>query len=175
MARKKFEEVEYDPIEAEANRNLARQVSQAGIPTPMTIAVGNTVAKEAPINTDEPAPTTKEAVKEFAFVAPKKEALARPERKQKKRSFSCATSDQDSELDGFMLRIEEAARTHVPFQVMMRAACMAMMGAEEQIMTEMRKNPPPSCPATFAHAQYAQFEEYWTEVMGKALRKSRPS
>jgi hypothetical protein len=51
---------------------------------------------------------------------------------------------------------------------------MAMMTAEEQIISEMKKNPPTACPATFAHAQYAQFEEYWVEVIGKALRKARP-
>jgi hypothetical protein len=39
----------------------------------------------------------------------------------------------------------------------------------------MKKNLPTACPAAFAHAQYAQFEEYWVEVIGKALRKARPT
>ncbi len=173
MARKKFEEIEFDPIEAEAKRALARQVSQAGAPVALT-SMGNTALKEELINVDQPKLIVKEPIKEPTFLAPRKELPPLPARKQKKRSFSCANPEQDSELDGFLLRIEEAARTHVSFQVLMRAACMAMMTAEEQIIAEMRKNPPSSCPATFAHAQYAQFEEYWNEVIGKALRKARP-
>ncbi len=171
MGRKKFEETEYDPIEAEAKRTLARQVSQVGVPTSV---VDNVVRLETSLSLDEPRSTSSEVTKERAFITPKKEVLPRLERKQKKRSFSCSNTDQDSELDGFLLRIEDAARTHVPFQVVMRAACMAMMTAEEQIISEMKKNPPTACPATFAHAQYAQFEEYWVEVIGKALRKARP-
>jgi hypothetical protein len=170
MARKKFEEIEFDPIEAEAKRVLARQVSQAGAPVAFT-SMGNAALKEDPINVDQP----KSIVKEPAYIAPKKELPPLPARKQKKRSFSCANLEQDSELDGFLLRIEDAARTHVPFQVLMRAACMAVMTAEEQIIAEMRKNPPSACPATFAHAQYAQFEEYWNEIIGKAVRKARPA
>jgi hypothetical protein len=72
---------------------------------------------------------------DHTFISPKKEIDLRLERKQKKRSFSCSNTDQDSELDSFLLRIEDAARTHVPFQVVMRAACMAMMTAEEQIIS----------------------------------------
>lgn len=178
MGRKKFEEIEHDPIEAEAKRTLARQVSQAGVPTAIptfTPPIGNALPKEEPVNLDDSKPISREPVKEISFIGPKKDIDLRPERKQKKRSFSCSNTDQDSELDSFLLRIEDAARTHVPFQVVMRAACMAMMTAEEQIISEMKKNPPSACPATFAHAQYAQFEEYWMEVIGKALRKARPS
>jgi|GEM_PF-1575441 len=173
MGRKKFEEVEYDPIEAEAKRELARQVSQVGSPF-TALPVSNAQPKESPVNRDEPRPPVKEPAKEISFIGSKREISSRPERKQKKRSFSCANPDQDTELDGFLLRVEDEARTHVPFQVLMRAACMAMMTAEEQIIAEMKKNPPSACPATFAHAQYAQFEEYWIEVLGKALRKARP-
>lgn len=172
MGRKKFEETEYDPIEAEAKRTLARQVSQVGVPS---VAPDNVVRLETAIHLDEPKSPAREVTKDTSLVNPKKEVGPHLERKQKKRSFSCSNTDQDSELDSFLLRIEDAARTHVPFQVVMRAACMAMMTAEEQIISEMKKNPPSACPATFAHAQYAQFEEYWIEVIGKALRKARPS
>ena len=154
MGRKKFEEVEYDPIEAEAKRSLARQVSSLGVvPFIAPKAAANTAIRESPIE---------------------KPKVISPDKRQKKRSFSCANSDQDFELDRFMLRMEEQAHTHIPFQVLMRAVCTVMMRAEEQIVSEMKKNAPTSCPATFAYAQYAEFEEYWTETIAKALRKTRP-
>ena len=154
MGRKKFEEVEYDPIEAEAKRSLARQVSSLGVVSRIAPTTSlNTVMQTNPIE---------------------KTRVISPGKKQKKRSFSCANSDQDFELDRFMLRMEEQAHTHIPFQVLMRAVCTVMMRAEEQIVSEMKKNVPTSCPATFAYAQYAEFEEYWTETIAKALRKTRP-
>jgi hypothetical protein len=170
MARKKFEEVEYDPIEAEAKRALARQISQPAMSPLATF--GNAAVKEEPLETVN-VQSLREPVRPVPPLPTKAEAPL-PARKQKKRSFSCANAELDAELDAFLLRIQETARTHVPFQVLMRAACTAMMGAEEQIVAEMKKSPPSPYPATFAHAEYGQFEDYWIEVMGKALRKARP-
>lgn len=174
MARKKFEEIEYDPIEAEARRVLARQVSQ---PTPMApLSMGSVAIKETAVE-DENVGPVRAPVREARFPQSKKtkEDIPFLERKQKKRSFSCANTELDSELDSFLLRIQEAARTHIPFQVLMRAACIAMIKAEDQIISEMKKLPPSAYPATFARVEYAQFEEYWIEVIGKALRKARPT
>jgi hypothetical protein len=164
MARKKFEELEYDPIEAEARRALARQISQPhGVPFQ---TVGNAAIKEEETATEQAWQSTPQL--------PQAAQAPAPQRKLKKRSFSCASAELDAELDSFLLRIQDAARTHVPFQVLMRAACVAMMKAEEQIISEMKRADTPSFPATFAHAQYAQFEEYWIDVIAKALRKARP-
>ena len=154
MGRKKFEEAEYDPIAAEAKRTLARSLSQ-----PATRQ-----AEQVP----------QRALSIAAAHVPTVSRMASTSRKEKKRSFSCANAAQDSELDAFLLRIEEAAGTHVPFQVLMRAACVNMMRAEEQLLSEIQKSTPPSCPATFRHVEYGQFEDYWTDIMTRALRKVRP-
>lgn len=166
MAKKRFEEIEYDPIEAEAKRALARSVSSPTsatniIPIPQTFGVKKT--EESPL-------------RESSIIEEKGRGLVTatmPARKEKKRSFSCASPEQDHELDAFILRVQEAVGTHVPFQVLMRAACVAMLSAEDQLMSELKKIQPPSFPAKFAHAKYAEFEEYWINVLQKAIRKSR--
>jgi hypothetical protein len=81
MGRKKFEETEYDPIEAEAKRTLARQVSQVGVPTSV---VDNVVRLETSLSLDEPRSTSSEVTKERAFITPKKRSFASVGTKTKK-------------------------------------------------------------------------------------------
>ncbi len=161
MGRKKFEETEYDPIEAEARRALARSISRPDNVPEMSREEGRVVPLPQAANT-------------LAIRTPISKSQRAHCRKEKKRSFSCANSEQDAELDAFLLRIEEVTGTHLPFQVIMRAACVNIMAAEEQVLAELHKDAPPACPATFRHAEYAQFEEYWTDILGRALRRVRP-
>jgi hypothetical protein len=189
MAKKKFEEVEYDPIAAEAKRQLARTVSSPSIvskivPMPQELPT----IKVDPIQLREPIEikpiepelkATPESREVYSRGEPLQPIQRAPEinnvrqRKEKKRSFSCASVEQDSELDSFIQRMQEAAGTYIPFQVLMRAACTAMLSAEDQIIGEMKKTQPPTFPAKYAHAKYAEFEEYWIQVVQKAIRKSR--
>jgi hypothetical protein len=175
MGKKRFEEVEYDPIEAEAKRALARAVSQPGL----VFQEGKRIAGEGSIVSE---PTDNSMISSIEM-SPKKrapaknstqEASARLTRREKKRSFSCADEEQDRDLDLFISRLKSFSGTHLPFQVLMRAACVCVMRAEEQIVDAMRKLPPPVQPATFAHDAYAQFEEYWIELLSIALRRVRP-
>ena len=156
MGKKKFEETEYDPFEAEARRVLARSVSQAN---------NNNLAPNLVV-----LPAEREERRETQVAQPSN-AVGR--RREKKRTFSCANVEQDIELEAFLLRLEEASGTHIPFQVLMRASCMAVQGAEEQIMGEIKRMPTPPFPAKQAKAAYAKFEDYWTEILRKAMRKGR--
>lgn len=181
MARKKFEELEYDPIEAEAKRQLARTVSSPAtssnivpMPQPVEPEKIEHASFEPAISRPHQVETKASPAKSSSEPSDKGiEAKIASSRREKKRSFSCASPEQDSELDSFILRIQEAAGTHVPFQVLMRAACIAMLSAEDQLMNELKRTNAPSFPAKFAHAKYAEFEEYWTQVVQKAIRKSR--
>jgi hypothetical protein len=182
MVRKKFEELEYDPIESEAKRQLARTVSVPSKP-PHVVPVSQTSEAE---KTDH-SPFNEPTIVRASQIETGPSHVTNPSelgdkgagakvalnRKEKKRSFSCASQEQDTELDSFVLRIQEVAGTHVPFQVLMRAACMAMLSAEDQLVTEIKKTNAPSFPAKFAHAKYAEFEEYWSQVIQKAIRRSR--
>lgn len=179
MGKKKFEEVEYDPIETEARRALARAVSQPGTSQPPRMFTTQT-SNVVPLSSE-----VKKSVEQFGDGAgeSREDPFKKPyinkanniiRRREKRRSFSCANLEQDLELDAFLQRLKEFSGTHVPFQVIMRAACVVTMRAEEQILAETRKLPAPPLPAKFAHVEYAQFEEYWIEVVANAMRKVRP-
>jgi hypothetical protein len=175
MGKKKFEELEYDPIEAEAKRALARAVSQPGVPDvePVITPVANSDRPPASLPKDVVEEDTRKPTRSTTS-SPGQRPAKVVERKEKKRSFSCANSEQDRELDGFIRRIQDMSGTHVSFQVLLRAACISVLRAEEQIVQELRKTPPPPQPATFQSTEYAQFEEYWIETIATALRKVRP-
>ena len=172
MAKKKFEEEEYDPFTAETRRNLARQVSAPlSAATPTTNTTGNAVA--AP----EPPRQGSVPVSRNRFSLPDTPALtvANPVKGiTKARTFKCASSTQDKELDAFIVRLEEASSTSVPFQVIARAAIAATMRSEEQIIELIRRNPPQRRPANVAAAEYAQFEQFWMDTVMEALRRVRP-
>lgn len=175
MGRKKFEEVEYDPFEQESRRSLARQVA-SGISAPSTptrIATGNLAVNQQPEATQSvvqmPAVRARPSMDNATI------PLTKPVKgPQKSRTFKCANATQDKELDSFLLRLEEAAGTSVPFQVIARAAIAATMRSEEQIIDIIRKKPPVRRPANVSATEYAQFEEYWVQIVAEAVRKLRP-
>ena len=174
MAKKKFEEVEYDPFEQESRRHLARQITAGGVsvaaklddpPLVVSSIVPEPAPKEGPLASrvtgtfrDEPANSVPRSLGTHL----------------KSRTFKCASSAQDKELDSFLLRLGEASGTSVPFQVVARAAIAATMRSEEQIVELLRRRPPMRRPATVSATEYAQFEQYWAEVVVEALRKLRP-
>jgi len=172
MAKKKFEEEEYDPFTEEARRNLARQVS-----APLAQASAPTSASVNTAPASEPTRVANMPVSRNRFTLPETPALtvANPAKGiTKARTFKCASATQDKELDAFIVRLEEASSTSVPFQVIARAAIAATMRSEEQIVELIRRNPPQRRPANVSAAEYAQFEQFWMDIVMEALRKVRP-
>lgn len=159
MGRKKFEDVEYDPFQEEARRNLARQVSNGG----------RTSSREQPASGADSKIVSSKATR---YVP--RENLKDIDVPQKSRTFKCSSSTQDKELDAFLSRIGEVAGTVVPFQVITRAALAATMRSEEQIVDLLKKRPSMRRPANVSATEYAQFEQFWTEIVIEALRKLRP-
>ena len=175
MGRKKFEEVEYDPFQEEARRSLSRQVasgiSAQAVSSNMTS--GNLAVGHQPMTTNSvvPMPVARTRPAAENATIPLTKPVKGP---QKSRTFKCANATQDKELDSFLLRLEEAAGTSVPFQLIARAAIAATMRSEEQVIDNIRKKPPMRRPANVSAAEYAQFEQYWVEIVAEALRKLRP-
>jgi hypothetical protein len=172
MARKKFEEAEYDPFEQDRLRTLSRQVAthkdqgSSGEISPSEKIAPN----ESPPAITNVVAIPKKPVREYASL----EAFQIAKGPQKSRTFKCSSVAQDKELDGFLARLKEVTATDVPFQVIARAAIAATMRAEEQIAEVIRKKPAMKRPANVLAAEYAQFEQYWADVVMEALRKVRP-
>lgn len=176
MGKKKFEEVEYDPFQEEARRSLARQVASGVLPVSNAaprVSIGNLAVNHQPEVTSSVVPLPVQRTKQ-ANETPTVPLTNPVKGPQKSRTFKCANATQDKELDSFLLRLEEAAGTSVPFQLIARAAIAATMRSEEQIIEQIRKRPSRRRPANVSAAEYAQFEQYWVEIVAEALRKLRP-
>ena len=173
MAKKKFEETEYDPFERDRLRSLSRQVATPKPSEPEVSAPPpseKTVVVEAQSVTSNIVSMPRKPLRETAQVDTFKVAQGSP----KSRTFKCSSGAQDRELDSFLGRLKEIAGTDVPFQVVARAAIAATMRAEEQIAEVVRKNPSMRRPANVSAAEYAVFEQYWADTVMEALRKVRP-
>jgi len=174
MAKKKFEETEYDPFERDRLRSLSRQVATPKNLEPETNGTQTPQEKAAAVDA-QPVPSNivsipRKQVREPIQVDTFKVAQGNP----KSRTFKCSSGAQDRELDSFLGRLKEIAGTDVPFQVIARAAIAATMRAEEQIADVVRKNPSMRRPANVSAAEYALFEQYWADTVIEALRKVRP-
>lgn len=173
MARKKFEEAEYDPFEQDRLRNLGRQVSgqnEAQVPLAVSPVLEKSIAGEHQVTPDKVVAIPRKQAGEYRTI----EAFGVAKGPQKSRTFKCSTSAQDKELDAFLGRLKDVAGTDVPFQVVARAAIAATMRAEEQIAAVIKKKPAMKRPANVSVAEYAQFEQYWADIVMEALRKVRP-
>jgi len=154
MAKKKFEEAPFDPIEQQAKRDAAVKASQAA--SAFEVLEGKKNEKKTE-------------------VSPSKKVIPAPaRRKPKVRNFSCSDATQDAELDSFLTRVREVSGTSVSLAIFLRAGLISQLRAEEYLIEEIKKNPPPEQPATHDQAAYAEFEEYWINIVGKSLSKLRP-
>lgn len=169
MARKKFEETEYDPFEKERLRSLSRQVASPRTSEPPVVQEG-AVASDSSPTVSNVVTIPKKQQKEATPVEPFKIAHG----SSKSRTFKCSSGAQDRELDSFLGRLKDTAGTDIPFQVVARAAIAATMRAEEQIAEVIRKKPAMRRPANVSAAEYALFEQYWADIIMEALRKVRP-
>jgi hypothetical protein len=164
MPRKQFEEQPYNPIEAD----LARDAAASGRPVAdgqdrmhthlAETSLGGAIIEhqrskhhQAKLNL----PTT---------LAPKSEVAKR---------FSL-TRDEDLDIAEFLRRLQRQSGTKVALSLLIRASLTLMMHAEAEILTQMRKSPPPSQPATHDSLAYAEFEHYWVQLLVEALRNTRP-
>ena len=165
MAKKKFEEKEYDPIEAQARRDaaIAASKTRAGETEPDLKVLDG---KKDPVKNDNKAveKTTSSTTKATATI----------KAKPKSRKYASESAAHDKELDAFLNRLRDLSSTSVSFGIVARAAINYVIREEEQIIEEIRKNPPAQQPATHDTEAYAKFEDYWNEVILNGLRQMRP-
>lgn len=84
------------------------------------------------------------------------------------------TRDEDLDLAEFLRRLQRQSGTKVALSLLIRASLTLIMHAEAEMLTQMRKSPPPSQPATHDSLAYADFEHYWVQLLAEALRNTRP-
>jgi hypothetical protein len=163
MPRKLFEDQPYNPIEAD----LARDAAALGRP----LADGQDhilTHLEAPLGgaaiEHKRAKRNQAKLRLPAPLAPKSEVAKR---------FSL-TRDEDLDIAEFLRRLQRQSGTKVALSLLIRASLTLVMHAEAEILTQMRKSPPPSQPATHDSLAYAEFEHYWVQLLGEALRNARP-
>jgi len=163
MPRKPFEEQPYNPIEADLARDaaaLGRPLAdgQGHVLTHLEGSSRGTVIEQPQAKRNQTKlslPTT---------LAPKSEVAKR---------FSL-TRDEDLDLDEFLRRLQRQSGTKVALSLLIRASLTLVMHAEAEILTQMRKSPPPSQAATHDSLAYAEFEHYWVQLLAEALRNTRP-
>ena len=165
MAKKKFEEKEYDPIEAQARRDAAIAASKSGTgerEPELKVLDGK---KDLVRNNSQPIEQS---------IPPKAKATIPVKAKPKSRKYASESAAHDKELDAFLNRLRDLSSTSVSFGIVARAAINSVIRAEEQIIAEIRKTPPAQQPATHDTEAYARFEDYWNEVILNGLRQMRP-
>ena len=123
MPKKKFEDTPYDPIAAD----LAREVGAAGRTAPRPLA---------PLLTPMAAPTPLTNVMSLSPVPPTSVPQAHPAESTITKRF-VLTRGENEEVNAFLLRLEQRAKTKVTLSVFMRAALTVAMQAEEQIVAEL--------------------------------------
>lgn len=136
MPKKRFEERPYDPISADLVREATSALSRAG----GTQAAIGLVPTKAPI----PVPTP--------MVEPtitKRFVLSRSE---------------DAELNAFLLRLQQAARTKVPLGLLVRAALSVVMEAEARLCAGVQQQTF-RLPSTHDRIALGEFEDQWRHCL----------
>ena len=82
------------------------------------------------------------------------------------------TRDEDLDLAEFLRRLQRQSGTKVALSLLIRASLTLIMHAEAEMLTQMRKSPPPSQPATHDSLAYAEFEHYRVQLLAEALRNT---
>lgn len=140
MPKKRFEERPYDPISADLVRDAT---SVQARPSPAQPAIALVPAK-AP---HPPAATLAEPTITKRFV------LSRSE---------------DAELNAFLLRLQQSARTKVPLGLLVRAALAVVMEAEAKICAAAERQTF-RLPSTHDRLALGEFEDLWRECVQTAL------
>ena len=163
MPRKRFENQPYNPIEADLARDAATIERQ------LKSAVNRSPTLDAPLTAD----TNNRQRQTRHNRDPSGRSLSRTPKSEVAKRFTL-TRDEDTDLTDFLQRLQRQSGTKVALSLLVRAGLHLMMQVEAEILSQMRKSPPPSQPATHDSLSYAEFEQYWTQLLGEALRKTRP-
>lgn len=140
MPKKRIEERPYDPISADLVRE-ATSVQPRGTMPPPVIAL---VSAKAPVTVATPTEAT--ITKRFVL-----------------------SRGEDAELNAFLLRLQQAARTKVPLGLLVRAALTVVMEAEARICTAAERKTF-RLPSTHDRLALGEFEEQWRELLSVSLR-----
>jgi len=163
MPRKRFDDKPYNPIEADLARDAA------------------SIDQRRPANNETP------LMREWPAAADLENGSRRPQQprntggrltshpsKSEVAKRFTVTVDEDQDLTSFLQRLQRQSGTRVALSLLIRAGLHLMMQAETDIISQMRKSPPPRQPATHDSLSYAEFEQYWTQLIGEALRHTHP-
>lgn len=161
MPRKRFEDEPYNPIEAE----IARDAASIG---PMREsrsdkALDTDVSGSARINSQQRGSSNTRELHQRTRTHTSKSEVA--------KRFTL-TREEDIDLIEFLQRLQRQSATKVALSLLIRVGLNLMMQAEAEIVSQMRKDPPPNQPATHDSLAYAEFEQYWTQIIETALRNS---
>lgn len=142
MPKKRFEERPYDPISADLVRDATSAQTRGLVSAPPISLV--------PIKT--------------TLVA----ADATVERTITKRFV--LTRSEDADVEAFVLRLQRAARTKVPFGVVLRAALAVVMEAEAKLCAAVEQQTF-RLPSTHDRLALGEFEDQWRRSLQAALLK----
>jgi hypothetical protein len=82
---------------------------------------------------------------------------------------------EDDDLNAFLLRLQTRGEAKVTLSVIVRAALSVLMQAEEQILQEVGDRFPQDYPSTHDSLALGEFEERWTILLSRAMRRSSKS
>lgn len=139
MPKKRFEERPYDPISAD----LVRDATSV---QPRITAPQSTIALV-------PIKTLPSALDPSEMTITKRFVLSRSE---------------DAELNAFLLRLQQVARTKVPLGLLVRAALTVVMEAESRICAAAERKTF-RLPSTHDRLALGEFEDQWRECLQASL------
>lgn len=79
------------------------------------------------------------------------------------------TRSEDAEVNAFLVRLQEAARTKVPLGMLVRAVLWVLMEREEALLTEARGQTF-RLPSTHDRLGQGEFEERWRRMIRAGLK-----
>lgn len=160
MPRKRFDDKPYNPIEADLARDAA------------------SIDQRRPADNEGPLNHPGVGENENGYRRPqradsfRRRSISHPSKSEVAKRFTL-TIDEDQDLTEFIQRLQRQSGTRVALSLLIRAGLHLMMQAEPDIISQMRKSHPPRQPATHDSLAYAEFEQYWTQLIGEALRHTR--
>ena len=191
MPRKPFEDTPYDPIAAD----LAREVAAAGRAPVAAIRrpITDRVAQPEQIRIDPPPPTqpsprprawpTAPITRHPRSQVPPQSATTPPPPPSTNRDRDLTSTRgpsptitkrfvvsraEDTDLNAFLVRLQQATGTKVPLSVIVRALLTLAMQSESNI-TELLAIHPVRLPSTHDTLALGEFEAIWTSVLASAM------
>ncbi len=82
------------------------------------------------------------------------------------------TRSEDAEVNAFLVRLQEAARTKVPLGMLVRAVLWVLMEREEPLLAEARSQTF-RLPSTHDRLAQGEFEERWRSMIRSCVTSAR--